>query len=315
MKQFTSVSDVKDVQGLLRKALDVKKNPLLATELGRHKTLGLIFFNASLRTRLSSQKAGKLLGMDVMVMNFNDEGYSIETEDGVVMNGSTAEHIKEAAGVIGAYCDIIGIRSFPTLKDQQKDYSEKVIKDFIQHAGVPVISLESATRHPLQSLADLVTIETNKKVERPKVVLTWAPHPKALPHCVANSFAEWMNVANVELVITHPEGYDLHPDFVGDARVSNIQEEAFEGADFVYAKNWSSFKQYGQVLSHDPSWTVSDRQMAVTNNAHFMHCLPVRRNVIVTDSVIDSPQSLVIEQAANRVVSCQTVLMEMLQNL
>ena len=313
MKNFFSVKDVENLQDLLSKALEVKANPLRNTELGKHKTLGLIFYNSSLRTRISSQKAAYNLGMDVIVLNIGSDGWQLESKDGVVMDQGTAEHIKEAAAVISEYVDVIGIRCFAGLKDAVNDYSEEVLQNFIKHSTVPVINLESSTLHPLQSLADLITIETNKTKPRPKVVLTWAPHPRALPQAVANSFVEWMKEAEVDLVITHPEGYNLAPQFVEGVKVEHDQKKAFEGADFVYAKNWSSYAEYGQILSKDASWTIDANKMAVTNNAKFMHCLPVRRNVVVTDEVIDSENSIVIEQAGNRVVSMQTVLQEFLK--
>ena len=313
MENFFSVKDVKDMQALLKKALEVKANPLANETLGKHKTLGLIFYNSSLRTRISSQKAAYNLGMDVITLNVDGDGWQLESKDGVVMDQGTAEHIKEAAAVISEYVDVIGIRCFAKLKDRDLDYSEETLNSFIEHATVPIINLESSTLHPLQSLADLVTIETNKTKPRPKVVLTWAPHPRALPQAVSNSFVEWMKIADVDLVVTHPEGYDLAPEFVDGVTVEYDQKKAFEGADFVYAKNWSSYIEYGQILSKDFGWTVDADKMAITNNAKFMHCLPVRRNVVVTDEVIDSQNSIVIEQAGNRVVSIQTVLQEFLK--
>jgi len=313
MENFFSVKDVENVQELLKKALDVKANPLANSELGKHKTLGLIFYNSSLRTRISSQKAAYNLGMDVIVLNIGSDGWQLESKEGVVMDQGTAEHIKEAAAVISEYVDVIGIRCFAGLEDRDYDYSEEVLQNFIKHATVPIINLESSTLHPLQSLADLVTIETNKTKPRPKVVLTWAPHPRALPQAVANSFVEWMKEADVDLVVTHPEGYDLAPQFSKGVTVEYDQKKAFEGADFIYAKNWSSYTEYGQILSKDPSWCVNEEKMALTNNAKFMHCLPVRRNVVVSDGVIDSDNSIVIEQAGNRVVSIQTVLQEFLK--
>lgn len=315
MKHFTSVNDVKNVQELANLGLELKKQPFIHKSLGINKTIGIIFMNPSLRTRLSTQKAAKNLGMDVMVMNFTGEGWNLETEDGVIMDGNSQEHIKEAAAVIGTYCDIVGIRSFPKFNSKEEDYSEKVINDFIQLCGKPVVSLESATRHPLQSLADLITITELKTVERPKVVLTWAPHPKRLPQAVSNSFAEWMNQADVDLVITHPEGYNLDPKFVGNAKVSYNQSEAFEGADFIYAKNWSSYTSYGEILNSDHSWMVTKEKMDLTNNGKFMHCLPVRRNVVVHDSVMDSDYSACIQQAGNRLWSAQAVLKTMLEGI
>lgn len=313
MENFFSVNDVEDVQELLKKAMEVKKNPLANATLGKHKTLGLIFYNSSLRTRISSQKAAFNLGMDVITLNIGSDGWQLESKDGAIMDQGTAEHIKEAAAVISTYVDVLGIRCFAGLEDREKDYNEEVLQNFIKHATVPIVNLESSTLHPLQSLADLVTIETHKKKDRPKVVLTWAPHPRALPQAVSNSFAEWMKKADVELVITNPEGYDLAPQFTEGVTVEHDQKKAFQGADFVYAKNWSSYDSYGQILSTDPSWTINAEKMAVTNDAKFMHCLPVRRNVVVADEVIDSENSVVIEQAGNRVVSIQTVLQEFLK--
>lgn len=315
MQHFTQRSDVSDIQDLLQTARQVQADPFAQPQLGRNKTLGLIFFNSSLRTRLSSQKAAINLGLSCIVMNVGTDGWQLEFADGAVMNAGKAEHIKDAAAVMGAYCDIIGIRAFATLTDREADYSEQVLSAFQQYAGVPIVSLESATRHPLQSLADLITIESHKKTARPKVVLTWAPHPRALPQAVANSFAEWMQQAEVDLVITHPPGYELAPEFVRDTPVLYDQRAAFTGADFVYAKNWSAYTEYGQILNQDPDWLVRPELMALTHEARFMHCLPVRRNVVVADAVIDSPQSLVIAQAANRVVSAQAVLTQILKAL
>jgi N-succinyl-L-ornithine transcarbamylase len=271
--------------------------------------------NPSLRTRMSTQKAASLLGAETIVLNAGSDSWTLETRDGVVMNGNTTEHIKEAAAVMGAYCDVLGLRTFAGLSDRDHDYQETVLEKFMQNSGVPVISLESATRHPLQSFADLVTIEQHKTTAKPKVVLTWAPHPKALPQAVANSFVEWMKHADVELVVAHPAGYQLDASFIDGVSVTHDQNAALAGADFVYAKNWSALEPYGQILSQDMSWTVSREKMALTNNAKFMHCLPVRRNMIVTDDVIDSNNSIVIPQAANRVVSAQTVLSYMLKGL
>ncbi|MBO9637120.1 N-acetylornithine carbamoyltransferase [Siphonobacter aquaeclarae] len=312
MKQFLSVHDVPDLSGLVQEALRQKQNPFGDEHLGHHKTIGLLFFNSSLRTRLSTQKAAENLGMKVMVMNVTADSWGLEFEDGAIMNGNKAEHVKEAAAVIGQYCDIIGVRSFPTLNDREKDYSEEVVNQFVKYAGRPILSLESSTRHPLQSLTDLVTIEEYKTKPRPKVVLTWAPHVKALPQAVPNSFAEWMNVADVDFVITHPEGYELAPQFSGNAKVTYNQNEAFEGADFIYAKNWSSYREYGKIINSDPAWRVTTEKMALTNDAKFMHCLPVRRNVVVDDAVLDSPNSIVIHEAGNRVWAAQAVIKQML---
>ncbi|TCO10521.1 N-acetylornithine carbamoyltransferase [Natronoflexus pectinivorans] len=313
MKRFLTPEDIGSLSKALDDARNAKNNPYADQALGRNKTLLLLFFNSSLRTRLSSQRAGYNLGMNVIVMDINKDGWQLETEFGVVMNGDKPEHIREAVPVMGRYCDIIGVRSFAKFENKEEDYSEKILNQFIELSGVPVISLESATRHPLQAFADLFTIEEYKTVERPKVVLTWAPHPRALPQAVPNSFVEWMKKGDVDLVVTHPEGYDLAPEFMDGVKYEPDQKKAFEGADFIYAKNWASYTDYGKILSTDRSWTVDEEKMALTNNAKFMHCLPVRRNMIVTDGVIDGPNSIVIDEAANRVVSAQVVLKRMLQ--
>ena len=317
MKHFTSVQDIGDLQQALEKARFVKENPFADQALGRNKTLMLIFFNSSLRTRLSTQKAGMNLGMNVMVLDINQGAWKLETERGVVMDGDKPEHILEAIPVMGSYCDVIGVRSFAQFESKKDDYNEVILNQFIRHSGKPVFSMEAATRHPLQSFADLITIEEYKRKERPKVVLTWAPHPRALPQAVPNSFAEWMNATDYEFVITHPEGYELDPQFVGNATVEYDKEKAYRNADFVYAKNWAAYRDpnYGKVLSADRSWTVDTAKMALTNDAFFMHCLPVRRNMIVTDEVIENQHSIVIPEAANRVVSAQTVLKEILLSL
>lgn len=313
MEHFFSVKDAGKLSSAVAEAIELKKNIANFSSLGKGKTIGLIFFNSSLRTRLSTQKAAINLGMSVISMNVGSDGWKLEMEDGAVMNGDAAEHVKDAARVMGAYCDIIAVRSFAQLKDREKDYSEDVLKSFMKYAGVPIINLESSTLHPLQSLADLITIEEHKKVARPKVVLTWAPHPKALPQAVPNSFVEWMKNADVDFVVTNPEGYDLAPEFMEGVKLERDQKEAFKGADFIYAKNWSSYTSYGQILSTDPAWTVSADKMALTNNAKFMHCLPVRRNVVVNDNVIDSENSIIIAQAANRVSSAQWVIKKILE--
>ena len=320
MKSFFHVQDIGDLDAALKEALEVKENPFAWKHLGIDKTIILVLFNNSLRTRLSSQKAALNLGMNPIVLNVNGDSWKLETEMGVVMDGDKSEHLREAIPVIGSFCDIIGVRSFAGLTDREKDYGEEILRQFIDYSGRPVISLESATVHPCQAFADLITIEEHKEKKRPKVVMTWAPHPRALPQAVPNSFAEWMNAADVDFVITHPEGYELDPRFVGDAEIEYDQMKALEGADFVYAKNWSCPGvslplEYGKVLSKDMGWTVDARHMAVTNNAQFLHCLPVRRNMIVSDEVIDSPRSLVIPEAANRVVSAQVVMKRMLESL
>lgn len=314
MRYFTSVKDVADINALVNEALQLKQNPYSFSTLGKNKTLGLIFMNPSLRTRLSTQKAGLNLGMNVIVMNIDKEGWALETEEGVVMNGTTVEHIKEAAAVMGQYCDILGIRSFPGLQDKALDYSEDILKKFIKYSQIPLISLESATLHPLQSLADLVTITENKTVSKPKVVLTWAPHVKALPQCVPNSFAEWMCKADVEFVITHPEGYALDEAFTAGASITHNQDEALKGADFIYVKNWSSYKDYGKVLTTDASWMLTNKKLEITNKAKVMHCLPVRRNVELSDEILDGPHSLIIKEAGNREFAAQAVLKKILEN-
>ena len=320
MRKFFNVGDIGDIAAALEEAREVKKNRFAWKHLGENRTIMLVFFNSSLRTRLSSQKAATNLGMNPIVLNIGQESWKLETELGVVMDGDRGEHLREAIPVMASYCDIIGVRSFAGLKDREYDYSETVLSQFIEYSGKPVISLESATVHPCQAFADLITIDEFKKKARPKVVLSWAPHPKALPQAVPNSFAEWMNAADVDFVITNPEGYDLDPKFAGDAIVEHDQMKALEGADFVYAKNWScpvvnNPDDYGKILSKDPSWTIDAKHMAVTDNAFFMHCLPVRRNVIVSDEVIDSPQSIVIPEAANREISAQVVMKRMLESL
>ena len=315
MKRFLTVDDIGDLKSAVKEALEIKKSPYQFDTLGKNKTIVLIFFNSSLRTRLSTQKAALNLGMNVIVLDINKDGWKLETELGVIMDGDKPEHIREAVPVIGQYCDIIGVRSFAQFENKEDDYSEKILNQFIELSGVPVISLESGTRHPCQAFADLITIEELKQKERPKVVLTWAPHPRALPQAVPNSFAEWMRKADVDFVITHPKGYELAREFIDGVTIEYDQKKAFEGADFIYAKNWASYTDYGKILSQDKSWTVNEEKMALTNDAKFMHCLPVRRNMIVTDGVIESSNSVVIQEAANRVYSAQTVIKRMLENL
>jgi N-succinyl-L-ornithine transcarbamylase len=296
---------------------EIKKDKFKYSELGKHKTLLMIFFNSSLRTRLSTQKAAMNLGMNTIVLDINQGAWRWETERGVIMDGDKPEHLLEAIPVMGCYCDVIGVRSFARFENKEDDYSEKILNQFINYSGRPVFSMEAATRHPLQSFADLITIEEYKKTAKPKVVLTWAPHPRALPQAVPNSFAEWMNETDYEFVITHPEGYELAPEFTGKAKIEYDQAKAFEGADFIYAKNWAAYSDpnYGQVLSRDRAWTVDEAKMNSTNKAYFMHCLPVRRNMIVTDEVIESPQSIVIPEAANREISAQVVLKRIIEGL
>ncbi|MGV3707025.1 MAG: acetylornithine carbamoyltransferase [Arcticibacter sp.] len=319
MNLFTSVNDVSDVSQLVKEALDIKANPYDSQSLGKNKTLGLIFLNPSLRTRLSTQKAALNLGMNVMVMNMDKEGWALETRDGVIMNGTTVEHIREAAAVIGEYCDILGIRSFPGLKDREEDYSEDIFNKFIKYSGIPVVSLESATRHPLQSFADLITIEEHKKTSRPKVVLSWAPHIKPLPQAVPNSFSEWMCRAQKEglldFVITHPEGYELAEEFTNGAEITHDQDAALKDADFVYVKNWSSYQDYGKIISDGDGWMLDLERLKMTNSAKVMHCLPVRRDLELSSEILDSEESLVIQEAGNRLWAAQTVLKNLLSSL
>lgn len=310
---FTSVQDVQDVAALVREAIDLKKDPLAFRNLGRDKTLGLVFMNPSLRTRLSTQKAASNLGMNVMAVNADRDSWAIEFQDGAVMNGTTVEHIRDAAPVLGSYCDIMGIRCFPGLVSRDTDYSEHIMKQFIKWTGRPCLSLESATLHPLQSLADCITITENCPTHRPKVVLAWAPHVKALPQAVANSFAEWMCRMDVDFVITHPPGYELDSKYTGDATIEYNQEKALEGADFVYVKNWSSYYEYGRILSQDPSRMLTEKHLAGAPDARVMHCLPVRRNVEISDEIADGPRSLIQAQAENRVYAAQIVLKRILQ--
>ncbi|MCG2612074.1 N-acetylornithine carbamoyltransferase [Flavobacterium sp. SM15] len=314
MKHFTSVNDIENLDELLLLAKQIKSNPFGNKALGKNKTIGLLFFNPSLRTRLSTQKAATNLGMNTIVMNLNNDGWSLEFEDGAIMNSNKAEHVKEAAQVISQYCDIIAIRSFPSLTDKTKDEEEQVLNSFKKYASVPVISLESATEHPLQAVADILTISEFKTKKKPKVVLSWAPHPKALPHAVPNSFAKMMQLADVDFVITHPKGYELNPEIIGKSKIVHNQDEAFKDADFIYAKNWSNYNEYGQILSQDPLWTITSDKMKLTNSAKFMHCLPVRRNQIVSDEVLDSETSIVIQQANNRTYAAQAILTQILEN-
>lgn len=320
MKSFLYPEDLGDFKTALAEAAAVKKDHYAFEKLGHHRTALLIFFNNSLRTRLSTQKAAMNLGMNVMALDVNQGAWKLETERGVVMDGDKSEHLLEAIPVMGSYCDVIGVRTFARFESRADDYGESILRQFIEHSGRPVFSMESATVHPLQAFADLITIEEYKKTKRPKVVMSWAPHPKALPQAVPNSFAQWMNAADVDFVVTHPHGYELDPKFVGNATVEYDQMKALEGADFVYAKNWSCPgvtrpADYGKVISKDMGWTIDSRHMAVTNNAYFMHCLPVRRNMIVTDDVIEAPTSLVIPEAANREISATVVLKRMIESL
>ena len=319
MKSFINVEDIGDLKQALAEAQEIKNDRFKFQHLGKNKTLMMIFFNNSLRTRLSTQKAAMNLGMNVIVLDVNAGAWKLETERGVIMDGDKSEHLLEAIPVMGCYCDLIGVRSFAGLSDREYDYAETVLQQFIKYSGKPVFAMETATVHPLQAFADLITIKEHKP-ERAKVVLTWAPHCRALPQAVPNSFAQWMNAADVDLVITHPEGYELDPAFAGDATVEYDQRKALEGADFVYAKNWSCPgvsrpADYGRILSQDRSWTIDSEHMAWTNDAFFMHCLPVRRGLIVTDDVIESDRSLVIPEAANREISAQVVLKRVLESL
>lgn len=319
MNNFFSVADVSDLNVIVKDALKLKSEPYSLRHLGENKTLGLVFLNPSLRTRLSTQKAAMNLGMDVMVINMDKEGWALETRDGVIMNGSTVEHIREAAAVMGSYCDILGLRSFPTLKDRDADYSEELFNKFIKFCGVPVISLESATRHPLQSLTDLITITEHKKIAKPKVVLAWAPHVKALPQAVPNSFSEWMCKAQtqglLDFAIAHPAGYELNGDFTDGAEIVNNLDDALSNADFVYVKNWSSYKDYGQVYPVTDDWMMTPEKLAITNSAQVMHCLPVRRDLELSSAILDGPDSLVIKEAGNRVWAAQVVLKCILENI
>jgi N-succinyl-L-ornithine transcarbamylase len=316
VKQFISVNDVTDIDELIKQALAYKMNPLSDQSMGAGKRVGLMFFNPSLRTRLSTQLAARNLGMEAIVFNAGGDGWSMEFDDGVIMNGATVEHIKDAAPVLGSYFDILCVRTFPSLTNRKEDYEEKVLQSFLKYSGLPVVSLESATLHPLQSLADAITIEEHIKTinKKPKVVLTWAPHIKSIPQCVGNSFAQWMNAWDkVDLTITHPKGYELESSFSKGAYITHSQEEALDNADFVYVKNWSSYEDYGQVLYHDSEWMLTEQKMKHVPQAKLMHCLPVRRNVELSDELLDGTRSLVTQQAANRIWSAQAVLSNILK--
>ena len=320
MKTFFNVEDLGNLNDALAEAKEIKNNRFGYQEIGKNKTLLMIFFNNSLRTRLSTQKAAMNLGMNVIVLDVNAGPWKLETERGVIMDGDKSEHLLEAIPVMGSYCDIIGIRSFAGLSDRDFDYAETIVNQFVKYSGRPVFAMETATVHPLQAFADLFTIEEYKQTARPKVVLSWAPHCKSLPQAVPNSFAQWMNAADVDFVITHPEGYELDPKFAGNAKIEYNQKKAFENADFIYAKNWScpgvsNIADYGKIINKDPSWTVDTEHMSWTNNGYFMHCLPVRRGLIVTDDVIESDHSLVIPEAANREISAEVVIKRMLESL
>jgi N-succinyl-L-ornithine transcarbamylase len=315
LKNFISVNDVTNIDALVAKALEYKVNPLKDKALGANKRIGLLFLNPSLRTRLSTQVAAQNLGMEAIVFNVDKEGWALEFEEGAIMSGSTVEHVKDAAPILGHYFDILCIRTFPSLKNREDDYSEMYISQFIKYAGVPVISLESATLHPLQSLTDVITIkETFKEPRKPKIVLTWAPHVKPLPQCVANSFAQWINAwGNADFLITHPEDYELAEQFSKGATITHNQDEALKDADYVYVKNWSTYNDYGKIYSNDPDWMLTEEKLKLTNNARVMHCLPVRRNVELSDEILDSTNSLVTQEASNRVWAAQAVIAEILK--
>ena len=317
MKVFQHVSDIGDLRAAVAEALEVKRNRFAYKSLGENKTLLMVFFNSSLRTRLSKQKAAMNLGMNVIVLDVNQGAWKLETERGVVMDGDKSEHLLEAIPVMGSYCDVIGVRSFAQFQNKRDDYEERIFNQFVKYSGRPVFAMETATVHPLQAFADLITIEEFKEVKRPKVVLTWAPHPKALPQAVPNSFAEWMCATDYDFVIAHPEGYELDEQFTHGATITHNQDEALRDADFVYAKNWSCYRDpnYGKIMSKDMNWTITAEKMALTRNGRFMHCLPVRRNMIVSDEVIESERSIVIPEAANREISCQVVLKRILEKL
>ncbi|MBC7889019.1 MAG: acetylornithine carbamoyltransferase [Ferruginibacter sp.] len=319
MKNFISVNDVRNINQLVAKALAYKANPFADRHLGADKRVGMLFLNPSLRTRLSTQIAAVNLGMEAIVFNVDKEGWALEFEDGAIMSGSTVEHVKDAAPILGQYFDIICIRTFPSLKNREDDYSELVINSFIQYSGVPVVSLESATLHPLQSLTDILTIKESinnsplQMLAKPKIVLTWAPHVKVLPQCVANSFAQWINAwGEAEFVITHPEDYELSAAYTRGATITHNQDEALKGADFIYVKNWSTFTDYGKIYSNDPLWMLTEEKLRLTNNARVLHCLPVRRNIELSDEILDSSNSIVTQEAGNRVWAAQAVLSEIL---
>jgi N-succinyl-L-ornithine transcarbamylase len=312
MNHYLSIKDIDSLKKWVAEAKQLKKQPKSHKQLGTDKTICLLFFNNSLRTRLSTQKAAMNLGMDVMVMNFGSEGWALEYNDGTVMNQNTSEHIKEAAQVVSQFCDIVAIRAFASLTDKEKDEAEVVLNGFKKYASIPIVNMESSVGHPLQALADAITLDEQNTKAKPKVVLSWAPHPKALPHAVANSFVEMMQLQDADFVITHPEGYELNPEITEGVQIEYDQNKALENADFVYVKNWSSYNEYGKVLHQNPDWTITKEKLG---SAKFMHCLPVRRNVVVEDAVLDSDQSLVIEQANNRTFAAQIVLKKILETL
>ena len=316
MKNFISVNDVSNIDAIVKQALAYKANPLQSNQLGKNKRIGLLFLNPSMRTRLSTQIAAQNLGMEAIVFNVSQDGWALEFEEEAIMSGNTVEHVKDAAPIMGKYFDILCVRTFPSLKNKEDDYSELFIKQFIKYSGIPIVSLESATLHPLQSLTDVITITESLTVNKPKIVLTWAPHVKALPQCVSNSFSQWINAwGKADFVITHPEDYDLDTKFTKGATIIHDQQEALKNADFVYVKNWSTYNDYGKIYSNDPDWMLTNKKMEVTNNAKVMHCLPVRRNVELSDEILDGSNSLVTQQASNRVWAAQTVLAEILNTL
>ena len=314
MKHFITLADLPDFHQTLNLAMELKNQPTKWNAMGKGKTLGLLFFNPSLRTRLSTQKAAQNLGLPTMVMNFSQESWALEFEDGTKMSGLRSEHVKEAAAVVSQYCDMVAIRAFASLSDKEKDEAEIVLRSFAKYASVPIINMESATAHPLQALADAITIKEFKPAHKPKVVLSWAPHPKALPHAVGNSFTKMMKHMDADFIIAHPEGYALSPKITGGITCTTDQEKAIEGADFVYTKNWCSYEQYGQILRTDDEWMITPEKMKRTNDGKFMHCLPIRRNIVAADGVLDSPNSLVIQQSQNRIFSAQSVLKQVLEN-
>ncbi len=316
MRNFISVHDVPDIHQLVEKALSYKADPFKDHQLGKNKRVGLLFLNPSMRTRLSTQIAAQQLGMEAIVFNVGQEGWALEFEEEAIMSGSTVEHVKDAAPIMGKYFDILCLRTFPSLKHKEDDYSELYINQFIKYAGIPVVSLESATLHPLQSFTDIITIKETMKVKRPKIVLSWAPHVKPLPQCVSNSFAQWVNAwGEADFVITHPEDYELDEQFTRGATITHDQNEALRGADYVYVKNWSTFTDYGKIYCNDPSWMLDNKKLQLTNDAKVMHCLPVRRNVELSDEILDGPNSIVTLEAGNRVWAAQAVLSEILNNL
>ena len=314
MKHYLNLDAIPDLQSAIDEVIDLKKNPYAAEDIGKQKTLGMLFFNPSLRTRLSTQKAAQHLGLKTMIMNFSNEAWALEFEDGTKMNGLRSEHIKEAAAVVSQYCDIVAIRAFASLSNKEKDEEEQVLKYFARYSSIPVINMESATAHPLQALADAVTIKEQLFTKRPKIVLTWAPHPRALPHAVGNSFTKMVQKLDAEFVITQPKGYELNPKITKNIPLIYNQEKALEGADFVYAKNWCSYNDYGKILRSDEEWMITAEKMKLTNGAKFMHCLPIRRNIVATDDVLDDSCSLVIEQANNRTYAAQWVLKKLIEN-